>query len=169
ILLASKDRISQLQISPDLHYVTYRITNAPEDNQNTLIPEFVTESGYTNNINGRTKVGNRLATSRFFIYDLKLDSISEVNIATLPGIKDLPDYLNDDPERLEEAKKANIDRKVNIFGSYWNPASDRAVVTAYSTDNKDRWILELGLDDKSLRLIDRQRDEAWIGGPGISP
>lgn len=169
IFLAAKDRISQLQISPDLHYVTYRITNAPEDNQNTLIPEFVTESGYTNNINGRTKVGNRLATSRFYIYDRRLDSISEVNSASLPGIKDLPDYLNDYPERLEEAKKANIDRKVNIFGPYWSPASERAVVTAYSSDNKDRWILELGLDDKSLRLVDRQRDEAWIGGPGISP
>src|SRR5690606_28205147 len=121
-----------------------------------------------NQINGRTKVGNRLTTTRFFVYDRKLDSISEVSVASIPGIKDLPDYLNDYPDRLAAAKKENADRKVNLFGPYWNPASDRAILTAYSADNKDRWILELDLKDKRLHLIDRQRDEAWIGGPGIS-
>lgn len=169
IYLGAKDRLSGLQVSPDLNFVSYRITNAPEDNLHTSIPEFVTESGYTNNINGRTKVGNRLAVTRLFIYDRQADSISEVGVAALPGIKDLPDYLNDYPDRLEEAKKANADRQVNFFGPFWNPSSGRAVVTAYSTDNKDRWILELRPDDRSLRLIDRQRDEAWVGGPGISP
>jgi len=168
IALSPKDRISQLQISPDLNFVTYRISIAAEGNQNTLIPEFVTESGYTNQINGRTKVGNRLTTTRFFVYDRKLDSISEVSVASIPGIKDLPDYLNDYPDRLAAAKKENADRKVNLFGPYWNPASDRAILTAYSADNKDRWILELDLKDKKLHLVDRQRDEAWIGGPGIS-
>src|SRR5690606_10112336 len=42
-----------------------------------------------------------------------------------------------------------------------------AFVIALSTDNKDRWILRLHPEDGSLTLIDRQRDEAWIGGPGI--
>jgi len=44
----------------------------------------------------------------------------------------------------------------------------KAVVVVRSMDNKDRWIMKLNLADGSLSLLDRQRDEAWIGGPGIS-
>lgn len=40
-------------------------------------------------------------------------------------------------------------------------------MTAYSIDNKDRWILSLEAKEGKLKLIDRQRDNAWIGGPGI--
>jgi dipeptidyl aminopeptidase/acylaminoacyl peptidase len=36
-----------------------------------------------------------------------------------------------------------------------------------SHDNKDRWILLLDPATGNLETLDRQRDEAWIGGPGI--
>ena len=39
--------------------------------------------------------------------------------------------------------------------------------SALSQDNKDRWILLLDPATGELELLDRQRDEAWIGGPGI--
>src|SRR5690606_26098091 len=42
-----------------------------------------------------------------------------------------------------------------------------AVVTAKAIDNKDFWILRVDPSTGDLSLIDRQRDEAWIAGPGI--
>jgi dipeptidyl aminopeptidase/acylaminoacyl peptidase len=42
-------------------------------------------------------------------------------------------------------------------------------VEVRSADNKDRWLMLLDGASGRLRLMDRQRDEAWIGGPGISP
>jgi dipeptidyl aminopeptidase/acylaminoacyl peptidase len=39
-------------------------------------------------------------------------------------------------------------------------------VVVRSQDNKDRWLASLDLATQSLTQIDRQRDEAWIGGPG---
>ena len=36
-----------------------------------------------------------------------------------------------------------------------------------SIDNKDRWIMRLDPNTGDLTKVDRQRDEAWIAGPGI--
>ena len=40
-------------------------------------------------------------------------------------------------------------------------------MTVSALDNKDRWIMKLDPASGRLSLLDRQRDEAWIGGPGI--
>ncbi len=37
-----------------------------------------------------------------------------------------------------------------------------------TVDNKDRWLARLDAATGALTLLDRQRDEAWIAGPGIS-
>jgi hypothetical protein len=42
-----------------------------------------------------------------------------------------------------------------------------AVVDIRSQDNKDRWIMQLDAATGKLSPLDRQRDEAWVGGPGI--
>ena len=42
-----------------------------------------------------------------------------------------------------------------------------AVLEIRSTDNKDRWLMLWDTATHTLKLLDRQRDEAWIGGPGI--
>jgi dipeptidyl aminopeptidase/acylaminoacyl peptidase len=41
------------------------------------------------------------------------------------------------------------------------------VLEIRSTDNKDRWLMLWDTATHALKLLDRQRDEAWIGGPGI--
>jgi dipeptidyl aminopeptidase/acylaminoacyl peptidase len=39
------------------------------------------------------------------------------------------------------------------------------VIDMRATDNKDRWLMRF--DSTGFKLLDRQRDEAWIAGPGI--
>ena len=46
-----------LQISSDGRFVTYRLYQAPASSKNTIVPDYVTETGYTTDIPGRTKVG----------------------------------------------------------------------------------------------------------------
>ena len=41
------------------------------------------------------------------------------------------------------------------------------MINITSQDYKDRWIMLLDLSDDSLIQIDKQHDDAWIGGPGI--
>ncbi|MFW0714551.1 alpha/beta fold hydrolase [Pedobacter sp. N23S346] len=155
-------------ISPDGHYITYKLTTPAQNNHNTVVPNYITASGYTEDIPGRTKVGENENISKGYIYDTQRDSVYAIQTASIPGIKDLPDYLKDYPKELDTLKKKNADRPVNLFGPLWNENGTNGIVIATSLDNKDRWILKLEASTGKFSLVDRQRDEAWIGGPGIS-
>jgi dipeptidyl aminopeptidase/acylaminoacyl peptidase len=161
-------QISGLKPSPDNRYITYRLTKAADGAHNTIVPNYVTASGYTEDIPNRTKVGNPLPVSESFIYDLQRDTVYAISTKEIPGIKDLPDYVKDYPKELEERQSRNEDRKVTITGPYWSEDGKNTVVTVSAQDNKDRWIMKLEPETGKLTLLDRQRDEAWIGGPGIN-
>ena len=167
VFLDERSLINNIRISPDEKFISWRIAKQPEGNKPTSIPNYVTSSGYTEDIPTRNKVGNSVTTYQNYIYDQQRDSIYRIQTATLPGIKDLPDYVKDYPKQLEERTKKNEDRDVAITGPFWNKDGSRAVVVITSLDNKDRWIMKLEQFSGKLSLLDRQRNEAWIGGPGI--
>ncbi|KLT64587.1 prolyl oligopeptidase family serine peptidase [Pedobacter sp. BMA] len=160
--------LTSVVISPDGHFITYKLTSPATGNHNTIVPNYVTASGYTEDIPGRTKVGETENLSQGFIYDTVKDSVYALQTSTITGIKDIPEFYKDYPKELDSLKKKNADRPVNFFGPVWNQNGTAAVVIASSLDNKDRWILKLDASTGKFNLIDRQHDEAWIGGPGIS-
>ena len=166
-ILDDKTQLNNMRLSPDERYVVFRTSRNPDGNQNTIVPNFITSSGYVEDINGRTKVGNALPVFQSYIYDSKRDTIYAISTKEIPGINDLPDYVKDYPKQLEERTKKNEDRKVSITGPYWNESGSQAVVVVFAQDNKDRWIMKLDQLSGQLSLLDRQRDEAWIAGPGI--
>lgn len=69
--------------------------------------------------------------------------------------------------RVEMAIFDIENRDISLLGPVWNETKDLAAVVALSKDHKDRWILLLDPATGKLDLLDRQRDEAWIGDPGI--
>ncbi|OYU57352.1 MAG: S9 family peptidase [Chitinophagaceae bacterium BSSC1] len=157
--------VQNILISPDGRFVTYRLMTAPaQSSKNTIVPDYLAESGYTSEINGRTKVGNALPRYESYVYDKQKEAVYQIATDSLPGITDQPDYVKDYPQR----RIAPRPRPVQIAGPFWNEAGTAAVVDIRSQDNKDRWIMQLNPETGKLSLIDRQRDEAWIGGPGIS-
>lgn len=159
--------LTGLVVSPNGRYISYRLITMATTGQNTVVPNYVTASGYTEDIPGRTKVGEPMPTYENYIYDNQKDTVYTIHVEQIPGIKDLPDYVKDYPKQLEERKKKNEDRKVSLAGPFWNDAGTTAIMVADALDNKDLWILKLDAATGNLSLVDRQRDEAWIGGPGI--
>ncbi|GAB2701110.1 prolyl oligopeptidase family serine peptidase [Mucilaginibacter koreensis] len=159
--------LSYVQLSPNQRYITYRLIKQAEGAKATIVPNYVTASGYTEDINNRTKVGAPQSTSQSFVFDRERDTVYAIATTDIPGIKDLPDYVKDYPKQLEERTRRNEDRRVTINGPYWSEDAKNAVVVINAQDNKDRWIMKLDANTGKLSLIDRQRDEAWIGGPGI--
>lgn len=166
-LVTAGDRVGLVKISPDGKYVTYRLTRAADGVKNAIVPNYVTASGFTEDIPNRSKVGRPSSTSKMFVFDTRRQAVYPVLTQDIPGIKDLPDYLKDYPTELAERKKANADRQVDIEGPFWSADGKNAVVVISAQDNKDRWIMRLDPITGKLTLLDRQRDEAWIGGPGI--
>jgi dipeptidyl aminopeptidase/acylaminoacyl peptidase len=160
--------VQGLAISPDGRFVSYRLFKAtsPANAKTTIVPNYVTETGFTADIPARTKVGTQQGTSESFIYDRIKDTIIAIKTDSIPGIQDLPDYVKDYPKQLEEKKKKPANRAVTISAVNWSPRGTNAVLDIRSQDNKDRWLMLLDTSTAKLKLLDRQRDEAWIGGPG---
>jgi len=166
-IFIGRQRVAGLQISPDGRFITYQLIKEPADAQRTIIPEYVTRSGYTETIPGRTKVGAPQPEMQMWIYDRQRDTTYAVDTHDIPGIHDKPDYLKDYPSEDSAWTAHPPFRKVVVNGPLWNDAGTHALVVVRSMDNKDRWIMELHPENGKLTLIDRQRDEAWIDGPGI--
>src|SRR5207253_8707981 len=79
---------------------------------------------------------------------------------------DLPDYVKDYPKQKEERTKKPVNRAITIVGPIWSPKGTWAALDIRSQDNKDRWLMLWDTASNKMRLLDRQRDEAWVGGPG---
>lgn len=156
---------STLSISPDGRFVSYRVFK-PSSSKRTIVPDYVTESGYTTDIPGRSKVGAPFGSSDLYAYDRERDTVFVLNTDSIPGIRDIPAYMKDYPSAFEKRKKANEKRNVSIQRISWSPKGTNAVVEIRAEDNKDRWLMLWDMTTNKLRLLDRQHDDAWIGGPG---
>jgi dipeptidyl aminopeptidase/acylaminoacyl peptidase len=161
------EQIEDISISPDGRFVSYKLYKSAGKKRATIVPDYITESGYTKDIPGREKVGEPQGTQKFFIYNRANDSILEVKINSIEGIRDLPEYLKDYPTELQKAKKENALRKVNFTSAEWSPKGKNLVLDIRSQDHKDRWLMLWDTAEKKLKLLDRQHDSAWIDGPGI--
>jgi dipeptidyl aminopeptidase/acylaminoacyl peptidase len=161
-----KERPGSVSLSPAGRFIAFSSIQ-PATAKETGVTHFVTASGYTEERAARTKVGAPQAVSRLSVYDRVEKKVIPVKTDSLPGIKDLPDFWEDYPDRRPSAEKAP-NRLVNVSGPVWSPSGESALVIVRAHDNKDRWICLLNPLDGSLKVLDRQRDEAWIAGPGIS-
>lgn len=152
--------VDQARLSPDGNFVTFRLTKN-SNAKNTIVPNYVTTSGFTENIPARTKVGAAQNTSEFFVYDIKRDTVLQVKVDELPGITEKPAFVKGDSK---DKKVAN--RGVSFFGPIWSDDGKQAVLMLRAADNKDRWIVQLDVVTQKLNLIHRLHDDAWVGGPG---
>ncbi|WP_031426451.1 S9 family peptidase [Flavimarina sp. Hel_I_48] len=154
--------MSDLTVAPNGDYITFNLITR-ERGKSTEVPNYVDASGYTTDLNARTKVGDEETKVELAIYNVQKDTVYRVETTDLPGIKDLPDYIEDYPDKDWKEEE----REVILSNAYFSPSGEKAIVNIRSKDNKDRWIAEINLEDGSLKSLDRQRDEAWIAGPGI--
>ena len=153
-------------ISPDGRYISYRLFKAGQG-KNTIVPNYVTESGFTEDIPGRTKVGVPQGSQELFIYDTQADTVLAVKTSAIEGIKDIPAYFKDYPELYKKKLKDSLNRAINFTTPLWSSKSSNVLVEARAQDNKDRWIFLLTPATGKIKLLDRQHDDAWVGGPGI--
>ncbi|HTJ11705.1 MAG TPA: prolyl oligopeptidase family serine peptidase, partial [Dinghuibacter sp.] len=155
-------RVTGVVLSPDGRYIVYGLNEAATGVKSTVVPNYVTESGFTTDIPGRAKVGEAQGHSTWFVYDRQRDSVMEIKTDSIPGITDEPDYVKDYPNRPRRSRPRPVSMNFE-----WNEEGTRVVADIRAQDFKDRWIMELDPGRGVLKPVDRQRDEAWVGGPGI--
>jgi dipeptidyl aminopeptidase/acylaminoacyl peptidase len=160
--------LSNLTISPDEKYVIFHLIKRAPNGNNTEVPSYVTETGYSKMLRARPNVGSPESSMKLGVIDLNKDTTYFVDPKNIPGIYDKPlflkDYLPEDSVFNDQYKEP---RNIGYQSPIFNKKGDRVVMVIRSADNKDRWIMQLDLSAGELILLDRQRDESWIGGPGI--
>ena len=154
-------RIAALQIDPTERFVTFTVTAAAPP-QTTRLADYVTRSGYAEEITARAKVGGARTVGAMYVQDLARDTVYAVDLAPLPGAFVASDFFR---ERGQETDSSRI---AYALGPDWSPDGRWAVVEVRTVDNKDRWIARLDPETGALTVLDHQRDEAWIAGPGIA-
>ena len=159
-----KDRIQQIVIDPTERFVTAIVGSSPT-NTSTIVQDYVTDSGYAEDLRARSKVGSPQYSSSLHVQDLQKDTTYRVNLHQLEGSYDVPAYKKEMGVELDSTTS-----KRSLYPSNINWSNDGAylVIEVRASDNKDRWFARLHPEDGTLTLVDRQHDEAWIAGPGIA-
>jgi len=155
--------LTNLNISPCGNFVSYSLSTTKKG-KIAYMPDYVTESGYTESLPTRTKVGDTAPEISFFVYNISKDTLFEIDTKNLEGLNDKPSYFSQYPKLA----KANYKGKLKyISAPIWNKNGKNAIIETRSFDNKHRWILLLDAQNGTTSLLEHQHDSAWISGPGI--
>ena len=178
--------VINLAVSPDNKYVVATISEPATNAKNTTVPNFVTESGYTEDIPGRTKVGDTQGRTRLTIIDVETGETKNVDHgqklpasppaqrtemnATEQAQRERGESKTTEPQQAQQRSQATQprDRDVQLSQLQWSEDGKNAVLMARSADNKDRWVMLLDPAAGKTKVLANVHDDAWIDGPGAS-
>ncbi len=134
------EQLASVSPSPDANVIliTTRITAAGARGND--VPQFVTGSGYTEQIRGRDNVGDAQGKGRVGLVNLRTGNLT---------------WLKATP--ADTATKF-----AQLLG--WSPDGQRGAFFAYSIDNKVR-ALQVVDQTGGITTLETLRDSAWVGGP----
>ena len=158
--------IFSLELSPDERFVYYTLVNRAKT-KSTIVPDYVAQNGYTAPNQAREKVGSDQDSYSPKIYDRSRDTVYSISSEALPGIYDKPAFLKLYSKDSIYNDKYKEPRSLIWHGPFLHSNANTAVYDLKSLDGKDRWIIALEPETANCKILDRQHDDAWIGGPGI--
>ena len=147
--LTAGQTIASLRLSPDEKYVIAAVREAGKDDKNAVVPNYVTESGYTEDIPSRDKVGDNQSQMKLAILSVETGEVK---------------WVDHGQKQTEGA--ADAIRDVQLSQPVWSEDGTKAVLLARAADNKDRWILALDCAAGKTRVVAHDHDDAWLDGPG---
>ena len=145
-----------LSLTPDEKFAIVSIVEPARDTKNTIVPNYVTESAFTEDIPSRNKVGDTQGKTKLAVINAETGEAKFID----HGLKESPKNPEDKNEKPRE-------RDLRFFGLKWSDDGSKAVITARSADNKDRWIMKFDPATAKATVLDHLHDDAWVGGGGF--
>jgi len=139
--LGQGERFAELMVSPAATSVLYTSTTSAADARNGIVPNYVTSSGYTEDIPNRTKVGDAESRTR-----LAYQRLPRGDVKWLRAIDS--DSLVEDTQLIA-----------------WNDAGTVALVAASSSNFKTAQLSTVDAATGALKAVAVMHDTAWVGGP----
>ncbi|MEO7252023.1 MAG: prolyl oligopeptidase family serine peptidase, partial [Arenimonas sp.] len=132
------------------------------------LPRYVTESGYEEIEDERSRVGRNLPIAQnLTLVDLSQGSMRTLNYDSLPGIASDPLAAMRSAQKLDPLKG---NRAVRIIAEgdnsgaatiHWSDDGARLAIMVRAIDNKDRWIANVDFGAGKLQSLHRLTDPAW--------
>ncbi|MGE0452465.1 MAG: prolyl oligopeptidase family serine peptidase [Vicinamibacteria bacterium] len=144
--LKERQAVSDAQLSADGTHLYLLVEERPEAAKVAEVPNFVTESAFTEDIETRSKVGDPQATTRLAILDLERGTTTWAESGFAGG----------------EAARAVIWSAPTL-----SKDGRLAVARVAAFDNKDRWWVRVDPATGAARVIDHLRDDAWVREAGF--
>ncbi|MGB9905922.1 MAG: prolyl oligopeptidase family serine peptidase [Candidatus Saccharicenans sp.] len=142
-LLAENQRLVLAEPSPDEKYVLFLVMETITSARNTIVPNYVTRSGFTETINSHTKAAENPQLTRLGIMNTENGEVRWV------------DY-------------GQGERQVNPRQWLWSPDGQKCLLVAHSEDRKDAWLFLLDLASGKTTVVENVHDEAWVGSLGLT-
>ncbi len=167
--LEARQLVLALQLSPDEKYVIAIVMDAAAGARNTTVPNWITDSAYTEDIRGRPNVGDTQARRRLAVFDAvsgEMKWVDHGQKAAPPAPGAAPPTPNPEHGGRGEHASGPPEREVYLSMPVWSDDGSKAALLGRSADNKDRWIFALDPATAKTRVLAHDHDDAWIGGPG---
>jgi dipeptidyl aminopeptidase/acylaminoacyl peptidase len=137
------EQVRRLVPSPTGHSVLIHLATPPTDARTERVPNYVTLTGFTEELPARTKVGD--------LQDKERIGVLSVGTGEVRFLRPVPGDSGD------------VYGNLAIAG--WNDAGTRALAFAWTRDYTARHLLRIDADSARASSIDVLRDTAWVGGP----
>jgi dipeptidyl aminopeptidase/acylaminoacyl peptidase len=167
--LGKKVEIADSALSPDGRWLLV-VTNEKDADtgQAGKMPKYVTESGYEEFEEVRTRVGrNAPLPHTLWLVEVATAKATELKFDALPGISvdplaELRKTAKQDPLKGMRPVRIETDGDGSAPAIQWSGDGKNVAVLVRAIDNKDRWIATVDLDAAKLRSRHRLTDPAWI-------
>jgi dipeptidyl aminopeptidase/acylaminoacyl peptidase len=163
---------SDLMLSPDESHVFILVAERPAGAKNTIVPNYVTESGYTEDIPARTNVGDTQDRRLLAVLNVKTGKAVWADGSFAPPIDEKekaaapPAAAGDKPGETPPPGRRS-EREIRWSMPVVSADGRLVVAAARSADNKERWFVTLDPETGKTRVIDVLKDEAWVRESGF--
>jgi dipeptidyl aminopeptidase/acylaminoacyl peptidase len=114
-----------------------------EDGKSTIVPNYVTRSGYTETIESHAKAAYSGYSASAGVISLEKGEVKWIDCG-------------------------QGEREVHPGGFIWSPDGKQCILTAQSEDRKDHWLLKLDPATGKSSIILQVHDDAWVGQLGLT-
>ena len=142
-VLEETQNVGAMELSPDMQTVTFTIYDSSGEDKSTIVPAYVTRSGYTETIDSHAKAAYSGRNAWAGVLSVATGDVKPVDFG-------------------------QGDRKLSPGTTLWSPDGKQCVITASSEDRKDEWLFKLDPATGKTSLIIQIHDDAWVGELGLT-
>jgi dipeptidyl aminopeptidase/acylaminoacyl peptidase len=155
-------------LSPDGAHVFVIVSERPAGAKSTVVPNYVTESGYTEDIPARSNVGDTQDRRLLAVLNIKSGKTVWADGSFAPPVQEAEKPAAPGATGPDAKPGRKAEREIRWNMPVVSDDGKHVVAGARSADNKDRWFVTLDPETGKTRVVDTLHDEAWVRDAALS-